>query len=98
MLDFQNPKNPRAIALRTEDLCMLGYIPDYLVDDADDLRKADQSIELFVERVNLPPAPRDHRVLCRLQATWPRDRVPFTGERFQPRTDGHAAPIASASP
>src|SRR5690606_27364021 len=68
MLDFQNAYNPRAIALRTEDQHLLGYMPDYLVSDIDALRRMGEPIEISVERVNPRPAPRHHRLLCRLQA------------------------------
>lgn len=97
MLDFQNPHNPRAVALRTEELRILGYMPDYAVADVDALRQAGAALEVFVERVNPSPAPRHHRLLCRLQARWPADRMPFSDERFQPLatrgTARHAAAV-----
>jgi hypothetical protein len=84
MLDFQNAYNLRAVALRSADYCMLGYVPDYLTADLDLLRQNDAPLIVRVDRVNPPPAPQKHRLLCRLQAAWPADHEPFTDERFQP--------------
>ncbi len=84
MLDFQNSYNQDAVALRTEDNYLLGYMPDYLVEDVARLRERDEPLAVLVHRVNPPPAPQGHRLLCRLQARWPADHKPFTDERFQP--------------
>jgi hypothetical protein len=92
MLDFQNPHNLRAVMLRTGDNVLLGYVPDYLADDVALLRKNEAPLLVHVERVNPPPAPQGHRLLCRLQARWPVDHAPFSDERFQPLvtpTDSH---------
>ncbi|XXT21843.1 HIRAN domain-containing protein [Sorangium sp. So ce429] len=84
MLDPQNESNLSAVALRSADKCLLGYIPDYLVTDIAKLIERRVSMHVFAERVNLPPAPLHHRVLCRLEARWPDGFVPFQGEQFQP--------------
>lgn len=84
MLDFQNPQNQCAVALRTGDNHLLGYMPDYLVEDVTRLRERDEPLTVLVDRVNPPPAPQGHRLLCRLQARWPADHKPFSDERFQP--------------
>lgn len=93
MLDFQNPHNPRAVALRTEDNYLLGYAPDYLTEDVERLLDVRAPLTVIVDRVNPPPAPQQHRLLCRLQARWPEGRAPFSDERFQPLvpTDESAA-------
>lgn len=83
MLDFQNLYNCRAIALRTADNHLLGYAPDYLTEDVERLREERARLTVVVDRVNPPPAPQGHRLLCRLQARWPEDRAPFSDERFQ---------------
>jgi hypothetical protein len=81
MRDTQNIHNPNAIALRTDDPPhMIGYLPDYLVED---LGRSDE-LAAEVVRMNPPPAPRQHRLLCRVQARWPADRTPFSDARFQP--------------
>lgn len=84
LLDFQNLHNHDAVALRTEDSYLLGYMPDYLVEDVTLLRQRGELLSVFVDRVNPPPAPQGHRLLCRLQARWPADLQPFSDERFQP--------------
>lgn len=86
MLDFHNPRNRRAIMLRTDDPAphLVGYLPDYLVEDLGVLREHELEFAIVVVRVNEPPAPRRHRLLCCLQARWPEERLPFSDERFQP--------------
>lgn len=84
LLDFQNLYNRDAVALRTEDNYLLGYMPDYLVEDVALLRQRAEVLSVLVDRVNPPPAPQGHRLLCRLQARWPADQQPFSDERFQP--------------
>jgi hypothetical protein len=84
MLDFQNVYNQQAVALRTEDNYLLGYMPDYLVEDVALLRERAEPLTVLVDRVNRPPAPQGHRLLCRLQARWPANQQPFSDERFQP--------------
>ncbi len=85
MLDFQNPYNPNAIAVRSEDNHFLGYLPDYLTRDLITLRQYDpDALALIVERVNPPPAPRDNRLLIRMQARWPEGVQPFDDDRFRP--------------
>jgi hypothetical protein len=70
MRDFQNPKKPGAIALRTAekfdgDMYLIAYCPRYL--RADFLRLFNWGLlpTINVERVNPPPAPIQFRVLCR---------------------------------
>ncbi|CAN91428.1 MULTISPECIES: HIRAN domain-containing protein [Sorangium] len=92
MLDAQNESNPNAVALRSADKCLLGYIPDYLVPDIAKLIDYRVSMDVFVDRVNLPPAPLHHRVLGRLEARWPDGFVPFQGEQFQPLSPLTASP------
>jgi hypothetical protein len=84
MRDVQNQHNPRALLLRSDDKINLGYIPDLLVDDLAQLDLALESFLVTVAQVNPPPAPVQHRVLCRLYARWPAGRLPFTSERFVP--------------
>ena len=85
MLDFQNPYNPNAIAVRSEDNHFLGYLPDYLTRDLITLRQYDpHALDLTVERVNPAPAPRDNRLLIRMQARWPEGVQPFDDEKFRP--------------
>lgn len=95
MLDAQNEANPSAVALRSADKHLLGYIPDYLITDIATLIARQVPMNVFTERVNPPPAPLHYRVLCRLEARWPDGFVPFQGERFQP-IEAFSAPVAQA--
>jgi hypothetical protein len=86
MPDPQNDFDRNAVAVRTEtDRTLVGYIPRYLANDARDLLASEErdSVELRVERVN-PDAPLQHRVLCRLTASWPHGFRPCGGEDFEP--------------
>lgn len=60
-----NPHNPRAIQIvsrRTQ----LGWLPDYLVDEAHGYLAAGRRVELIVERANGPHTPSHVRLQCRL--------------------------------
>lgn len=100
MLDFKSEHNPAAIALRTEDQMIVGYMPSYLVDDARHLQMHCELFEVFVEKVNPHPAPMSERLLCRLESCWPPDFMPFAADRYQPLPAEAAkirAPAVSAS-
>ncbi|HFE45400.1 MAG TPA: DNA-binding protein [Nannocystis exedens] len=86
MRDVQNEYNPNALLLRSDDdqKVNLGYIPDLLVDDLAKLDLARDKFKVTVARVNLRPAPIQHRVLCHLEVRWPEGRTPFTSDRFMP--------------
>ncbi|MFN7922824.1 MAG: HIRAN domain-containing protein [Bryobacteraceae bacterium] len=87
MHDFQNPHDNRALALRTseETTFMIGYCPRLLRDDVLTLiDKGSTGPIITVARVNLPPAPSQFRVLCKVQTPWPEGFVPCSGEQFQP--------------
>ena len=90
--DFQNPYDPNALALRTNNTCeqdryFVGFCPRYLLDDAFRLVQAcfdSRSPVVSVERVNPPPAPSQLRLLCNLTACWPDNIRPFSSEPYQP--------------
>ncbi len=88
MLDFMNPYDPRAVAVRTCDQqgrLMLGYVPRYLAYDVGELCRTCEPdfITLTVERVNAD-APLQHRLLCRMSACWPEGFRPCSRAEFQP--------------
>ena len=83
MLDLHNAYNPRALLLRTQDGYNVGYLPDYMVEDVASLVDRPQQLEIFVERLNLPPLPVHHRVLCRLVASWGADYMPYGSTTYQ---------------
>lgn len=100
MLDCPRDNGSAAVALRTEDQIIVGYMPSYLVDDARHLLTRCELFEVFVEKVNPHPAPISERLLCRLESCWPPDFMPFAAERYQPVSAEAAkvrAPEVSAS-
>lgn len=63
----------------------IGYVPRYLARDIRSLHEwCDPDFaKLRVERVN-HGAPLQQRVLCRMNACWPQNFRPCSGEEFQP--------------
>lgn len=86
MRDVQNEHNPGALLLRSEDKVSLGYVPDLLVDDLARLEFTPDNPVITVARVNPPPSPVQHRLLCHLRGRWPEGLEPFASERFAPLT------------
>jgi hypothetical protein len=86
MLDLQNSHDPQAVAVRTEsEPTMIGYVPRYFAQDVWHLVQQCEIdfIDLSVERVNLD-APLQNRLLCRMQACWPDEFQPCSGDDFLP--------------
>jgi hypothetical protein len=83
MIDLQNPANKGAIALRTEPKQIVGYLPEYLINE---LEMQAPNLLIRVERTNPPPAPVHHRILCKL--TTEQSKAPFSGPDYQPVADG----------
>jgi len=81
--DSQNLHDPNALTVRTEDSCIVGYCPRYLLPDAFGINSR-AHIQLAVERVNPPPAPVQLRLLCSLTARWPQGFQPFSTPSYQP--------------
>lgn len=86
MWDVQNPVDPHAISLRTEDNHMLGYLPAYMTGDAWKLTRDCGSLDVRVAHVNAVPAEAHHRLLVRVTACWPQGFRPFASEQFEPLT------------
>lgn len=82
--DLNNPVVPEALALWTEDEVQIGYMPSYLLDDAYALQDTCMACEVYVDRVNLAPAPLQQRLLCRLESCWPDGFTPYATARYQP--------------
>jgi hypothetical protein len=86
-----NDYNPRARRVQGRGH-KLGYVPDYLVDDLDELeREAGVVPVVFGERANLPPQPAHYRLLCRIDCQWPRGFAPFRDPRLAPYGNREAA-------
>lgn len=93
MKDEQNPFGAHARLLRTTEPRLVGFLPDYLARELDSLGAIDPSaVAVTVEKVNLPPAPTQHRLLCRIQL--PGGRTLFRGERYAP-LPADATPVAA---
>jgi len=94
MHDFQNPRDPKALALRTAeaehgDMYLMGYCPRYLLPDLHKLMGANRALpSVTVEKVNQPPAPVQFRLLCRMTMKWPHDFQPFSDYAYQPLVNG----------
>jgi len=81
--DEQNPHALHAKLLRTDGTELVGYLPDYLAQELDGPGKPSLK-ELFVtvEKVNPPPAPVHHRLLCRVE--FPTTDSLFKGTDYAP--------------
>lgn len=93
MLDVQNSYDSNAVALRTEDdRQIVGYLPRYLAQDFSKLSTecGFEYVSFEVKRLNCD-APLQFRVLCDLQACWPKEYVPFQAEVFESIADSSAA-------
>ncbi len=85
-LDCQNPFDPQAIGLRTDDRHLIGYLPNYLLGDAWRLLEACRYIDVYVARVGGALTPLSGRLLCDIRSCWPEavDFVPLSSPRFEP--------------
>ena len=82
--DCQNEADRSALALRTADRVIVGYMPRYLVGDAFKLLGDCAVVQCFVAQVNPGSAPLQQRLLCRLEACWPDNFKAFSREIYQP--------------
>jgi hypothetical protein len=86
MYDIQNPFDPLAISLRTDDPVMIvGYIPRYLNDDFRKILEkcGNNTPKVLVEQVNLN-APLQLRLLCSFSSPWPESFQPCSDDLFEP--------------
>ncbi len=90
--DSGNPVDSSAIELLSVDGLRVGYMPSYLLDDAHNLQDTCSFCEVYVDRLNPPPAPMQQRLLFRLESCWPDGFVPYSTTRYQPLS-GDAATI-----
>ncbi len=84
MHDLQNPVDKDALILRTEDYCCVGFMPRYLLGDFWELLKTGDTINVFIEKLNPPPAPTQQRILCRLEANVKGDFQPCSSDIYKP--------------
>lgn len=82
--DAQNKQDPAALAVRTGDYVLVGYLPAYLNREMWELLASCPQCQVSVERVNPPPAGVHHRLLCRVDGCWPEGYIPFSTVDYQP--------------
>jgi len=83
--DFQNEADPYALSMRTADRVIVGYLPRYLLPDVHRLiQECPNQPEIRVAQINVPPAPIQQRLLCRMESCWPEKFTPFDTGDYQP--------------
>lgn len=83
-VELNNPATGLAVQLETEDYCMVGWTPRYLVNDIlECISKNPMEIKAEVVKVNPAPAPSQERVLVQIQGKWPEDYEPMSGQDFE---------------
>jgi len=96
----QNPQDPHAVKLlKVGDRRPLGYVPFYLSEDLASFLAQGVHPVVVAEKVNLPPAPIHHRLLCKMTVKPAKGFKPFATERFEPIESadlGSALPHAAA--
>ena len=85
VMDLQNTYNRSAVALRTENKELIGYLPNYMANEAYRLLETCQpdSIEFTVSKINTD-APKNFAILCKLDACWDEGSQPFSDKTFLP--------------
>jgi hypothetical protein len=82
--DFQNPDDPSALLLRTEERYSIGYCPRYLAAElVEVLQQKPQSVCAYVERVNPAPTPIQLRLLCNMTVEGNNNFAPFNSQDYQ---------------
>lgn len=83
-LDVQNPQDPFAILLRSDDpIGLIGYVPRYFSRDFRYLiENFPNSVSFEVLKVN-PDAPPPFRILCRFRSIWPDGFLPCSDSLYQ---------------
>jgi hypothetical protein len=84
MADVQNEANPAALLLRTASKHCVGYVPDHLANELNDAGADLTAVKVTVARVNLPPAPMLHRLLCHFSCPSTLGAQLYRGPRYQP--------------
>lgn len=84
VLDAQNTNDSRAVLVRTPDYHILGFVPRFLAAELRPvLLSKPEAVEIAVEKVNAPPVPIQHRLLCSLMVESDSMR-PYSGPDFTP--------------
>jgi hypothetical protein len=86
MADVQNEANSAALLLRTASKHAVGYVPDHLANELHSANADLTTVEVAVSRVNPPPAPQLHRLLCHFSCPAPLGERLYRGHRYRPRS------------
>ena len=83
MLDNQNEQDTLAIAMRTEPVMVVGYVPRYFAEDFRKIMdgKIADTVRVQVDKVN-HDAPIQMRLLCTLKSAWPEGFAPCSGDMY----------------
>jgi hypothetical protein len=82
--EFQNPQDPKAMLLCTEDHWIVGYCPRYLLHDVEDPAADPEKLVITVEQDVSPETPLQFKLLCRMTAAWDESELPFNKTQYQP--------------
>src|SRR5690606_24600517 len=86
MRDEQNDAGAHARLLRTDGTRLVGFLPDYFALEMEGQQIDSCKLRVTVERVNLPPALVQQRLLCRVEYSGTQKL--FTGDKYQPISNG----------
>jgi hypothetical protein len=81
--ESDNPVDPRALVIATDDGFPLGWLPDLLLEEIHSARER-TTIKVTVEHVNGPDVIWHMRLLASLSAEMPVGHVPFSGPSWEP--------------
>ena len=84
MADVQNESNGAALLLRTASKHVVGYFPDHLANELHDAHADLATVRATVSRVNPPPAPMLHRLLCHFTCPSELGGQLYRGKRYHP--------------
>lgn len=73
-----------ALQLQDGSLRQVGYVPDYLARELDELRVSAGAVTVTAYKVNLAPAPVHHRLLCKYSCDADIGIRMFCGDRYRP--------------
>ena len=86
-LEITNPVTGLAVQIQTQDYCMLGWAPRYLVSDLmKAMAESSGEYAAHVVRINPQPAPAKQRVLIEFSGQW-KQHEPMSAPDFQPMRD-----------
>ena len=82
--DFQNPHDKNALQLHTLNHHIVGYCPNYLLDDINEVIRSKELCNVQVERVNDSNSPLQFRLLCKMTFAKKDSQKPFQRGSYEP--------------